>query len=543
MKQVHALMGGINRYGILPNLSKRLRPVNSLLRKGVNFLSTPAMEKLVREILAELVTPSILVFPNWGAIADGSRPFHVYSDACIDGFGVALEQEQSDYSMKPIAYISRATLDWERHWTPLDVEACSIVWAVKPGYVWRTKVRILSDHKALESIGKVGNHNARVQRLLEFLTAFDYTVEYRKGSANGNADFLSRLPEPATKHDYSGSTSLTPVEDGGIHLIRARGLRTPSSLIPGVGLGGLLPTESTALGGLHFTSADFRDYRTHGPRTRIDELSAPSERFVARVSASVATADLCPGRGRILRAADTAFASFFFCTHRGRHGHRSRPCCCDDRRPVDSFFKEFYTGDRLRRGHRPDRVRPCLTWHSSTSDGEAAFGPHLHSDAPTNSNRSRHCTPCCGLWLRARRGRSNICPVSDRDRTEPAGTPLLRLPPPPGDMPTASTKLDALIPSRVIRMPTGGKNSRLSRHAMPQCAKSLSAGRRPCHPTFCPATPHASVLPCRASRNWLVKDDYTQPTTTSSYSSLIRRRHRRRRRLTLLARWGERLAC
>ena len=31
-----------------------------------------------------------------------------------------------------------------------------------------------------------------------------------------------------------------------------------------------------------------------------------------------------------------------------------------------------------------------------------------------------------------------------RDRAEPVGTPLLRLTPPPGDTPTAPTKLDAL---------------------------------------------------------------------------------------------------
>ena len=45
---------------------------------------------------------------------------------------------------------------------------------------------------------------------LEFTTVFDYTLEYRKGSATGNADFLSRLPEIATEHDRSGSSSLTP---------------------------------------------------------------------------------------------------------------------------------------------------------------------------------------------------------------------------------------------------------------------------------------------------------------------------------------------
>ena len=86
VKQVRALMGGINYYRIfLPDLSKRLRPINSLLRKGDKFTFTPAMEKLVREILTELATPPILVFPKWDAVVDGSRPFHVNCGACIDG--------------------------------------------------------------------------------------------------------------------------------------------------------------------------------------------------------------------------------------------------------------------------------------------------------------------------------------------------------------------------------------------------------------------------------------------------------------------------
>ena len=50
----------------------------------------------MREILAELATPPILVFSNWDGVADGSHPFHEYCDACIDGFGAALEQDQAD---------------------------------------------------------------------------------------------------------------------------------------------------------------------------------------------------------------------------------------------------------------------------------------------------------------------------------------------------------------------------------------------------------------------------------------------------------------
>ena len=59
------------------------------------------------------------------------------------------------------------------------------------------------------------------------------------------------------------------------------------------------------------TSTVFHDFRTHEPRVRIDGLSAPPGRFVARVSASVATAEGRTGRGSTLPAADTAFASVF----------------------------------------------------------------------------------------------------------------------------------------------------------------------------------------------------------------------------------------
>ena len=172
-------MSGVNYHRIfLPDLSARIRPITALLRKGVRFAFMTAMEKLVLELLVELTAPPVLVFPD--AVADGTSPFHVNCDACIDGFGAALEQKQTDGSTNPFAYISRATLDSERHWTPLDLEAGSIVWALKRlrGYLWGTKSRIFSARKALESIGKVGNHNTRVQRWLEFLTAFDYTLEY-----------------------------------------------------------------------------------------------------------------------------------------------------------------------------------------------------------------------------------------------------------------------------------------------------------------------------------------------------------------------------
>ena len=235
LKQVRGLLGGVGYHRkLLRNLPKQIRPITSLLRKGVTFEFTPAMEVIVHEILTELTSPPILVFPDWDTVADGSCRFHVYCDAYIDGFGAAIEHEQSNGSVRPIACISTLPSIPRGSGLRSTWKLAAIVWAIKRlrGYFWGTKFRIFSVPKELESIGKVVDHNARVQRWLEFLPAFDYALEYRKGNANGKADFLSRLPEPATEHDGSGYSSLTPVNDGGISVIWPCGLHTRSSPTP-----------------------------------------------------------------------------------------------------------------------------------------------------------------------------------------------------------------------------------------------------------------------------------------------------------------------
>ena len=131
LKQVRALLGSGYYRKSLRDLSKRIRPITSLLGKGVKVEFTLALELIVREIVAELAGPHILVFTDWDGVVDGSHPFHVYCGACIDGFGGVLEPEQPDGSVRPIVYISRAALDSERHWTPLDLEAGSIGLSIK----------------------------------------------------------------------------------------------------------------------------------------------------------------------------------------------------------------------------------------------------------------------------------------------------------------------------------------------------------------------------------------------------------------------------
>ena len=290
LKQLRSLLGGLGYYrSFLNNMAKRTKPLTTLLRKGVPFAFTKEMETIVRELLAELSCPPVLVFPDWNAIEDDSRPFRLHCDASTTGLGATLEQEQPDGTVKPIVFISRATLDSEQNWTALDLEAAAVVWSIKRlrGYLRGTKLKVLTDSSALQNIGKIADHNPRVSRWVEFLGAYTYTVHHRPGTQNGNADMLSRLPLPATEEDRSGHARLTYPDEVASYTIRATA-SLPSGPTPaGIGLGGIMPPDhANALGGLPLTEDDFSDFRRHGPRMKLDNLAAPSGDFEHRATQS-----------------------------------------------------------------------------------------------------------------------------------------------------------------------------------------------------------------------------------------------------------------
>ena len=112
-------------------MARHIGPITALLKKGVAFDFTSAMEDTVRALLAELAVPPILVFTVWDAVIDNSRPFCLHCDASTVGLGTTLEQEQPDGSIRPIVYISRATLDNEQNWTPMELEAGCVVWSIR----------------------------------------------------------------------------------------------------------------------------------------------------------------------------------------------------------------------------------------------------------------------------------------------------------------------------------------------------------------------------------------------------------------------------
>ena len=101
---------------------------------------------------------------------------------------------------------------------------------------------------------------------MEFLSAFNFRLSYRRGQETANADFLSRLPLPPIDEDIYGASALTDPDDLGVYLTRTCGFTTPSCPVPGVGLGGLVPPPYIpVLGEPPLTKDDFRTHRAPMP--------------------------------------------------------------------------------------------------------------------------------------------------------------------------------------------------------------------------------------------------------------------------------------
>lgn len=111
---------------------------------------------------------------------------------------------------------------------------------------------VFYDHEALEKIGK----------------KVDYTLAHRKGTQNGNADYTSRLPQPAIGQDrIIGCSSWNPPDDEDIYMVHTCELITSGLATADIGLGGPIPQAPDAkLGGLPFTDDKFLNVHRHRPR-------------------------------------------------------------------------------------------------------------------------------------------------------------------------------------------------------------------------------------------------------------------------------------
>ncbi len=121
------------------------------------------------------------------AYPDLEKPFILHVDASEEGLGAVLYQRQ-DGALRVIAYGSG------------KLEFLVLKWAITErfrNYLFHAPhFTVYSDNNPLMYVTKSAKLNATGHRWVAKLADYGFTLKYRPGSANRDADFLSRLQKP-----------------------------------------------------------------------------------------------------------------------------------------------------------------------------------------------------------------------------------------------------------------------------------------------------------------------------------------------------------
>ena len=154
-----------------------------------------AQQSAFNTLKEKLSSPPVLAY------ADFSKPFVLHTDASTEGLGAVLYQVQ-DGQEKVIAYASRGLRNSERNYPAHKLEFLCLKWSVTEkfhDYLYGNQFEVCTDNNPLTYVLSSAKLDATGHRWLAALSSFNFTLRYRSGKSNGDADGLSRRPQETTE--------------------------------------------------------------------------------------------------------------------------------------------------------------------------------------------------------------------------------------------------------------------------------------------------------------------------------------------------------
>ncbi|UYV84025.1 K02A2.6-like [Cordylochernes scorpioides] len=196
VSQLRSFIGLLMYYSrFIRNIADILAPFYYLLKKNSKWNWTGEHRILFAKCKALLTNESVL------AHYDATRELVLACDASSYGLGVVLSHRNDRKEETPIAFASRTLTEAERRYSQLEKEALSIIFGCEKfrQYLLGREFVLITDNRPLMHIFSPQKPipicaASRNKRWSLKLSAFKYTVEFRKTDDNGNADALSRLP-------------------------------------------------------------------------------------------------------------------------------------------------------------------------------------------------------------------------------------------------------------------------------------------------------------------------------------------------------------
>ena len=128
---------------------------------------------------------------------DFEKPFLLETDASKEGLGAVLSQKQSDRWYHPIAFGSHSLTPAEKKYHSSKLEFLTLKWSVTEHfkeYLAYMPFVVWTNNNPLTYMLTTPNLDATGHRWVGALASFQFELEYQKGTNNGAADALSRVP-------------------------------------------------------------------------------------------------------------------------------------------------------------------------------------------------------------------------------------------------------------------------------------------------------------------------------------------------------------
>ena len=179
------------------SLSKIAHPLFSLMQGHLNKKKDAApfnLEKRHQDAFEEL--KSMLTSSPILAFADYSKPFELHTDASSHGLGAVLYQQQGDQK-RVIAFASRGLKPSEMNYPAHKLEFLALKWSITDkfhDYLYGQSFDVWTDNNPLTYVLTTARLDATGQRWIARLASYNFSIHYKSGRTNVDADALSRLP-------------------------------------------------------------------------------------------------------------------------------------------------------------------------------------------------------------------------------------------------------------------------------------------------------------------------------------------------------------
>ena len=188
-RELRSFIGMANYYRhFCPNFSIIAAPLFAMLEKDSVVEPTEKAVEAFESLKLFLTSTPVLALP------DDEGQYVLDTDASEYGCGAVLQQYQNG-KLHVIEYASRTFNKAERKYSVTRKEMAAVIFALRHFrvYLIGVKFKIRVDHAALTHLKTVKDPSGQQSRQLEFLSRFNFDIEYRPGKQHVNADYMSRI--------------------------------------------------------------------------------------------------------------------------------------------------------------------------------------------------------------------------------------------------------------------------------------------------------------------------------------------------------------